>query len=443
MEIQEKTKKTLNFVYDSWVLDIPHYNLGELIGNGDFRDEYGFFDFYQRFFNTQLPEKYDRKTFEVKKCKISDVYENPNELYYYGIKTSFSLYDIFGEREWKFSDSLVKCLRECENIKVLFIREHEPETYRDFECIVNYLDTENIPHNRFSIISNNPKINDYKKEFSSDIIFHRTNLLQITSSSVWNELGSELVKNKTGSFFSCFNKSPKRHRISTLICLQQSGVLKDVNWSMLVDYRSGRGYDEELYEDFEYLIGPINNGIEEHIDSILNRGDKKSDYEENSANLVNGGFEKPNIEIGGAGGESGGIMVPESNESHNQSYVNIVTESIFEEHWNAIHVTEKSTRPFFYYQLPIIIATKGHIKFMEEEFGFDFYRDLIDHSYNDIQDDFNRFQGAIKEIKRLQNNKEKVIEYYHNNIDRLEKNKQIVSNLPNNDQDMIYFLNVL
>lgn len=442
MEIPENIK-TLNFVYDSWVLDIPHHNLGEILGSGGFRDEYGFFDFFQRFFNSQLPEKYNRDTFKVSKNKIQDVYENPNKTFYYGLKTSLGLYDIFDERNVKFSKSLVKCLKECTNIKVLFIREHEPESLRDFKALINYLDEDKIPHDRFIIVSNNPKIEDYKKQFNSDINFHRTNLLQITSSAVWNELSSKLVLEKTGPFFLCLNKSAKIHRIATLFGLQAQDILKDVNWSMLVDYRDGKGYDEQLYEDFCGIIGSIDNGIEEHIDSIINRGDKKSDYELDMEIHGRDFVKDNNPEIGGAGGEAGGVMVPENNENHTQSYVNIVTESCYDSELETIHVTEKSTRPFFYYQLPIIVSTPGHIKFMENEFGLDFYRDIIDHSYNDIEDDKERYYATLKEIKRLQENKDKIIEFYKNNVDRLEANKKIISNLPNNDSDMNFFINKL
>lgn len=438
MVIQENTKKTLNFVYDSWVLDIPTHNIGEVLGDGDFRDEYGFFDFYQRFFQAQLG--YSREIFSVNKCRISDVYENPNEKYYYGIKTALGLSDIFREREVQLSESIIKCLQECDNIKILYIREHEPETILDFDAVTLYLDKNNIPHNKLIIISNNPKINEYKKNKNSDIGFHRTNLLQITSTSVWNELGSELIVDKKGSFFCCFNKSPKRHRIATLISLQDNQILGDTNWSMLVDYRMGRGFDlDDIRHDFEDYLGDISDK-HEVIDSILCSGDRKSEFESNTVNIVNGGFEKPDIEIEGAGGEAGGVMVPESKQSNENSYISIITESYFDNHWDAIHVTEKSLRPFFYYQLPIIMATKGHIKFMEEEFGLDFYRDLIDHSYNDCESETERFQKAIQEIKRLQENKEQVIEYYKNNTDRLEKNKSIVSNFPNDDTDLKYFI---
>ena len=117
MVIQENTKKTLNFVYDSWVLDLTIPPLAEVLGDSDFREPHGYLDFYQRFFSAQLG--YSRDIFTVKKFKIEDVYENKNETFYYPIKTSWGLSDIFKATD--LPKSVNKCLRECDNIKLLYI----------------------------------------------------------------------------------------------------------------------------------------------------------------------------------------------------------------------------------------------------------------------------------------------------------------------------------
>ena len=441
MEIHENTKKTLNFVYDSWVFDEPTHNLSEILGDSSFREEYGYFDFYQRFFHAQLG--YPRNIFEVQKHRISDVYDNPSTQFYYGIKTNWGLGDILGndENNYQLSDSIIECLQECDNIKIFFIREHEPESITDIKRGLKYLSEKNISDTKLLIISNNPKIEQYKKELNANFDFFRTNLLQITCSSVWNELGSEYKVEKDGKFFSCLNKSPKQHRISTLIELQDRKILQNTNWSMLIDYREGKNVNEDIIYDFKFYINDV-DVKKDVIHSIIDRGPRKSDYEKN-LNLDGWGFERPDEEIGGAGGEAGGIMVPESKLGHENSYVNIVTESYYDKKFDVIHVTEKSLRPFFYYQFPIIVASEGHIKWMEDVLGFDFYRDIIDHSYNDIENDKERFQATMNEIERINNNQELFKSYFKDNKERFEKNKNIVSNLPNNDQDLKYFINKL
>ena len=84
------------------------------------------------------------------------------------------------------------------------------------------------------------------------------------------------------------------------------------------------------HSEFEYYLGDITTkkGI---MDSVLSGGTKKSDYESN-LQMVNGDFSSVHKEeIQGAGGEAGGVLVPETKENFEQSYVNIVTESYFDD----------------------------------------------------------------------------------------------------------------
>ena len=50
---------------------------------------------------------------------------------------------------------------------------------------------------------------------------------------------------------------------------------------------------------------------------------------------------------------------------------------------------------------------------------------------------------VLDEIKRLNNNKDKVIEFYNNNIERFEKNKQAVLNIYRSTKDVNYFFDYL
>jgi len=452
MGTHENIKKTLNFVYDSWVVketsneletvlvDTPQYTLGNLLGDTDFRDEFGYFDFYERFFYEQLG--YPRHLFTINKYKVSEVYDNPETKFYYAIKSHWSLHDIFSKTD--LPSSINKCLSECDNIKFLYIREHEPENLQDITSVVNYFKNNNISDTKLIIVSNNPRIKQYRKSLNSNFEFFRTNLLQITSSSIWNELGSSYLKQKSDKFFSCFNKTPKEHRVATLIELEDRNILKNTNWSMLFSfsYEKKDFWKHFHYTQFDCLLNDVNSK-KDIIEKFVTMDCKKSDYEEN-IKLDYFGFARPDIHIEGAGGASGGMMVPETDETHKDSYVSIITESCFQyPNSDVIHITEKSTRPFFYYQFPIILATKGHIKFMEEEFGLDFYRDIIDHSYNDIENDKERFQATLKEIERINDNQDLFKTFFKSNKERFEKNKQIVKNFPNNDQDIKYFLNNL
>ena len=120
--------------------------------------------------------------------------------------------------------------------------------------------------------------------------------------------------------------------------------------------------------------------------------------------------------------------VPEIPNSFHSSYLNIVTESCYESnkiHSKVIHPSEKSFRPYMYYQIPLFVATYNHVKYLREAYNFDMFDDIIDHSYDDEFDDKKRLSLIVDEIGRLIQNKDKIKEFYKNNVDRLKKNREI------------------
>jgi len=124
------------------------------------------------------------------------------------------------------------------------------------------------------------------------------------------------------------------------------------------------------------------------------------------------------------------------------AYINIITESHYNLLENDVHITEKSFKPFYFFQLPIFLAEWKHIKMMREEYDLDFFDDLIDHSYDNEIDDIKRMHMVINEIKRLSTMREEISEFYKNNVDRLIKNHNLIRN--NNYEQIFkeYILNV-
>jgi hypothetical protein len=102
----------------------------------------------------------------------------------------------------------------------------------------------------------------------------------------------------------------------------------------------------------------------------------------------------------------------------------MVTDSKFFDDLFVTHISEKSYRPFFYYQIPLILATPNHIKKMKDKYDFDFFDDIIDHSYDSETHDKIRFSMFTEEINRIYKNKDNIKEFYKNNRDRFELNKK-------------------
>ena len=80
---------------------------------------------------------------------------------------------------------------------------------------------------------------------------------------------------------------------------------------------------------------------------------------------------------------------------------------------------------------------------MKEEYGLDFFDDIIDHSYDDEFDHKKRLIMIIEEIKRLSTVKNELIDFYKSNRDRFENNKKIIINLLEYIQkDYLFFENL-
>tara|TARA_X000001382_G_scaffold129665_1_gene122254 strand:- start:263 stop:1294 length:1032 start_codon:yes stop_codon:yes gene_type:complete len=115
--------------------------------------------------------------------------------------------------------------------------------------------------------------------------------------------------------------------------------------------------------------------------------------------------------------------------SHIQkTYFSLVTESFFfEPHWckdkSLFDISEKTykavlTQPF------IIMARPGILKYLREK-GFDTFDDVFDNSYDEIKDDWERFQSIMKEVKRVCDLEQETLhELYLNCVDRVVNNQQ-------------------
>ena len=107
------------------------------------------------------------------------------------------------------------------------------------------------------------------------------------------------------------------------------------------------------------------------------------------------------------------------------------------------HITEKTFKAFYYFQIPIFVAQYNHIKTLREEYDFYLFDDLIDHSYDNEKDDVKRFHMIIAEIQRLSSMKEEISVYYKNNIDKIIHNHNFLKNYANKKVEENYFLKLI
>ena len=77
-------------------------------------------------------------------------------------------------------------------------------------------------------------------------------------------------------------------------------------------------------------------------------------------------------------------------------YIDVETETLYDVQF----VTEKAVKPFYNLQIPIIFGHKGIIKYFED-LGFDMFRDIVNHNYDEIDDIKEKAKYIANELHRL------------------------------------------
>jgi len=414
------TNNILNVVYDYWDGDKPIPNGKFVYPNKHFWDIEDFINLYINSFSGEGDK------ISVKNNRLPDVYENPNQKYFYFIGHATMNIDEIIQSNLIISDKIKNCLRLCSNFNIVFLSHHESDSEYGFTL----LNDSDLPKHQVWIINNNHKLPEFVNKHNSVIKVHSSMYLPVVVSESLRELGgTEFSSDKKEKFFMCFNRVPKIHRYSLLAFMMKNNLLDDTNWSLIPVYFVN--FNCETYGEI-FEIEECQNYSKE-IETLNKLKLKVSDHEEtelsfdenNRITVLNPKYAKA-------------LLPPEMPLNYKNSYVNVVTESHFLDKDNVIQISEKSFKPFFYYQFPLILATHHHIKSLKEKYGFDFFDDVIDHSYDNEMNQKKRFDMFVKELKRLHDNKKTLIEFYEKNQNRFEENKKKVLEIGNNISDYLF-----
>lgn len=412
METQEKI--TFNLVYEFWENDTPIPNGNVLFPEKDFQGDYFFLK---------------NSGYEVTSNNLKNVYDNPDKLYFFFINHIYgNIHEFFGNKNI-LSEEVVKCSRHCNNFKIVFLTIHESDNLHSLKIIENFSLQNKIKTENIYVINNNSKLYEIQKKLNTNINVHNIDVLPFITSCAFSEYGCcNFIENKNDKFFMTFTRNPKLHRFSLLCFLKKNNILDNTNWSYIAENK--RQFDIEninlLLDDF--------NLYKNEIDYFDNLKLKRSDYENDlnflSENNLIEMREKYNFL---------GHGIPELSVNYENSYVNITTESIFFDDSDVVQITEKSIKPFFYYQIPLIVATPSHSKYLKEKYDFDLFEDLIDLSFDSETNHTKRFKLILKEIEKLNINKDKVRKFYKKNKDRFLENSYKALNNISIENDRVFF----
>jgi hypothetical protein len=378
-------------------------------------------------------------SFNIQKCRLEDI--NKNEKFYFIItqKFSYSFYIKHGEI---FLPKEIEQYIKNYNLKIIFLSEHESNKYVDIfmHLLIKKIKKNNWKEENFYIIDNNSMLYKLKDKLKTNINVFKINFLIkfFTSKYNNNNIDENHIKFDKKFIFLCQNRNPHYHRILFLTYLKHLSLFENniINWSLLINQSDYLKYNINSpnilsLSHFKNYLDINNKSLIEDYKFICDT-DKKLFYDENINfdNIVNVfDYNSP-------------LMMMKWGLNSAESYINIVTESHYHFRENDVHITEKSFKPFYYFQLPLFLASYQHIKMMREEYNLDFFDDLIDHSYDDEIDDAKRFHMIIKEVQRLSTMREEISEFYKNNINRLIHNHNFIKN--NNYEEVFkeYILNI-
>lgn len=391
------------------------------------------------YFVTHLNDPYDVHDMEHPtenrkiKINISSLDNlNPNGANFYIIAHPNVNYDDMSTDIFKFPQQVIDKIKD-NNLYLTLLNEHESCSEEDFINLCKKIESDGIPLSRVILLNNNSKLYSYKKKHGYDIIVHHSNFLYFSFIKTLKLLNSKYTDIKSGKFFMCRNKNPKPHRIALLANLKMNDLLNEINYSFLpkTDFNFDNYF---LIEKF------FKNNLDENLIQSIISNPKEDDFEygKNWINFNSGEFTHHSDfeEI---------YHIPEHSISFENSYFNIVTESSYDSELNSIHITEKSLRPFYFYQFPIFVSTPHHIKYLKKDFDFDFFDDVIDHSYDSEIDDKKRMDMIISEIKRINQNKQFFIDFYKKNKKRFEHNRNVCidRSFSGKTEDLNFFWNLL
>jgi len=340
---------------------------------------------------------------KYKECTLLDAYKNPNEKYYYFI-SRLSTFSFF-ENTIPFTESLITGLKTLNNVNIILLSEHESFDEENFIKLNDFLIRHNINGNKIHLINNNSLLNFYKSKHNSEINVLSTKFLPIFYSKLLNKHKIEFSANRK-FLFLCHNKRMKSHRVNILAFLKKTNIIKETDWSFV--------FDADTNIDFD-----LSPSLKEEVDIILKNGTVKSKYEINHVYKF---------------GDLGDYICQ---DTFRNSFINITTETNFIT--EDVHITEKSFKPFFFYQIPIFLSSAFHVKNLKETYGFDLFEDVVNHDYDNETNFKKRFSLVCDEIKRIYNNKDEIKKFIINNQDRFLKNSDIVSNIINDKTDYNYF----
>ncbi len=366
---------------------------------------------------------------------------NQNILYFYPVslfsQATFSIGDYNNMVFDKISKNVIEELKTAPNFYLMISYFYEGLLYtEEMENLYKWMAKYEIPEEKIYLTYANYNIDEWWKDISkSDIINKKLNFIpymwplqymprdykdtiidykNITGNflsherKIWDNVLGDVdranqsfnleykVENKKYDF-NCLIRQLRHHRI-LLLCYLRMNKLLDKN---LVSY------------DFNSLGFKFEHGYFNLIDDKV-PGESVDYYSLINCGLNSLGFDwkpwlyeyfklyidEPKKVIDFDDMENIHGLWMETDVPYKDSMFSIVSESYFFESSKVHYISEKVIKPIMHSHPFILFAKSGVLKFMKEK-GFKTFHPYIDETYDELENDIDRFRVILDEIKRL------------------------------------------
>jgi hypothetical protein len=376
----------LNLVYDRQVIGRPYPNLAPLLdakwGFQGLGDQHPFICPLRLYYYAQ-DHKYS--------INISYIDQPLPDSAFYPVGISwfdFSL-DFFE----LMSDQVRDYLRS-EKLCVLFYYHEGDNPAHEKTRLDELCAKHQLPNNCYCFVSGNTAANNIE----NFIYFADHELFYWRNAVVWNkkpQIGCEPHPFKRNKEFTCLSRVHKWWRAAIMTYLNESHVLNNSYWSY------GNVDIGDLPQDNPIQISKF-SGLESCIDNFLKHSPYKCDDLDQTEH------------------NSHWMFVP---EHFSDSYCHIVLETFFDaDGSNGCFISEKVFKPIRHGQ-PFVVFGPRHTLKTLRELGYRTYDHAIDTSYDDIEDNTERFIKAVDAIKKIK--KQDMHAWYMSMWEDIQHNREL------------------
>lgn len=206
--------------------------------------------------------------------------------------------------------------------------------------------------------------------------------------------------------YLCLNRNPRSHR-AALVSLLYGMNLQSSGLISCMFYKDITNIDNFLEWDFDSKQISIQKNIVDGFNLLQNepfsitddRNIYKTSLNDNVSNFKN-----------------------KLSHYYKDTFVEIISETSFTE--KPFLLTEKTLNSIYGMSFPILICSKGSVEFLRT-IGFDMFDDIIDHSYDTIENPIDRLFIALEKNRRILSDNKYVKDLWIKNQSRLELNVKI------------------